>query len=249
MATLHPLGRKVPPTDDHVRKYPLRAALPPTLLPFVVNRTLRLPSLRREYDQGSEGACVGYGLTWAMSILNGKRYVPRWLYLQAQLIDPWRDTPPGEGTDVNSGCKILRDKGHVITRYGKASPEPVLDEGVSEYRWAVTVDEMRWCIANGIPVVIGVNWYSNFDSPQKDASGRYWIGKEGTALGTIRGGHCVCLYGAYDSLQAFKGVNNWGMSYPLFHLPYSTADRLRQEDGEVTVITDRPNAPPLAPAA
>ncbi len=41
------------------------------------------------------------------------------------------------------------------------------------------------------PVAIGVNWYSNFDRPQKDSRGDYWIGKGD--LGRIRGGHCVCL--------------------------------------------------------
>jgi hypothetical protein len=42
------------------------------------------------------------------------------------------------------------------------------------------------------PVVIGVNWYSNFDSPVKDSSGNYWIGRSSN-LGAIRGGHAVCL--------------------------------------------------------
>jgi hypothetical protein len=41
------------------------------------------------------------------------------------------------------------------------------------------------------PVVIGVNWYSNFDHPVRDSRGRWWIGKGD--LGRIRGGHCVCI--------------------------------------------------------
>lgn len=42
------------------------------------------------------------------------------------------------------------------------------------------------------PVVLGINWYSAFDYPQKDSTGHYWIARSGN-LGSIRGGHCVCL--------------------------------------------------------
>jgi hypothetical protein len=40
------------------------------------------------------------------------------------------------------------------------------------------------------PVVLGINWYTNFDHPQKD--GTLWVIGRGD-LGSIRGGHCVCL--------------------------------------------------------
>lgn len=42
-----------------------------------------------------------------------------------------------------------------------------------------------------VPVAIGINWYSNFDTPERQSDGTYLIGRG--KLGTIRGGHCVCL--------------------------------------------------------
>jgi hypothetical protein len=42
------------------------------------------------------------------------------------------------------------------------------------------------------PAVIGVHWYHEFDNPQQDADGHYWIARDGR-LTTVRGGHCVCL--------------------------------------------------------
>ena len=42
------------------------------------------------------------------------------------------------------------------------------------------------------PVVIGVNWYVEFDKPVKDAQGHHWIARDGK-LTKSRGGHCVCL--------------------------------------------------------
>lgn len=54
------------------------------------------------------------------------------------------------------------------------------------------------------PVVIGVNWYSSFDSPAKDSRGRYWLpdaSNPGHNFGHVRGGHAVCLkpFPLYDS--------------------------------------------------
>jgi hypothetical protein len=43
------------------------------------------------------------------------------------------------------------------------------------------------------PVTAGVNWYSDFDHPIKDKDGKYWIGKNPDNIGSIRGGHCVCI--------------------------------------------------------
>src|SRR5262249_26468429 len=40
-----------------------------------------------------------------------------------------------------------------------------------------------------VPVVLGINWYTNFDSPVKDGL-TYWIGRGD--LGTVRGGHAIC---------------------------------------------------------
>jgi hypothetical protein len=42
--------------------------------------------------------------------------------------------------------------------------------------------------------VIGVNWYAEFDHPERDeTSGDYFIARGGAkTLTTVRGGHCVC---------------------------------------------------------
>ena len=129
----------------------------------------------------------------------------------------------------------------------------MLADGIEANKWANTVDEVRACIKAGTPVVIGVNWYAKFDEPEYDGRlKRWWIGRG--SLGRLRGGHCVCLYGAWDKQQAFIGVNNWGEpttndsgqligGYPRFLLPYDTFQRLLNEDGEATIITDRAGTP------
>ncbi len=242
------LGRRTPDSFNHVEKYPFSAVQP--LSTISVNRSLRLPYWHKTWDQGSEGACVGFGTSMMLSIINeaqaraalhlpySHRYDPHWLWNQAKIVDEWPDTNPGDnnGTSVHAGCDVLRTQGHVRVISGK-DRAPNVAEGISTNRWATSVDEVRTAISLGIPCSIGVNWYSNFDNPMLASDGKNWIGKG--SLGSIRGGHCVCIYGAWDKYQAVCIKNSWGGSYPLVWMPYTTLARLIAEDGEVALVTDR----------
>lgn len=112
------------------------------------------------YDQGQEGACVGFAASRALTLLNRKRYAARWLYREAQLVDEWDDTPPLEGTSVRAAIDILRTKGHARMWAGKIRLPACQHEGVLENRWARTVDEVIACLASpecyeigGIPLL------------------------------------------------------------------------------------------------
>lgn len=251
------LGRRVPTDFKHVEKYPLRALAP--TLPLAVNKTLALPFWHWSHDQGSEGACVGFGTSMMLAILNTAqnkragvrpqtvRYDPWWLWDRAKEIDEWPDTAPGDdnGTSVRAACDIAKERG--LVRYKFASNllshvlndptvQPKPEEGIATYRWATDIDLMRAALHAGVPISIGVNWYASFDRPET-VNGEQWIGRGD--LGAIRGGHCVCIYGASDRRQAFRVKNSWGKGYPLVWLPYSTMGRLLREDGEAALITDR----------
>jgi hypothetical protein len=90
------------------------------------------------YDQGHEGACVGFAWSRAMTLLNRRRYQAGWLYREAQLRDEWTDTPPGEGTSVRAGGNVLTDLGHLRLRQA----EPRLEDGIHVYRWATSVEDV-----------------------------------------------------------------------------------------------------------
>lgn len=246
------LGRRVPSDWQHVEKYPFSAVAPETVA--TVEKTLTLPSWHWSHDQGSEGACEGFGNSMMMAVLNtaqrksaltppySVRYDAWWLWDQAKLADEWPDTNPGDdnGTSGRAACDVLRTLGHVKVKNSSddrsANPTPALENGISANRWATNVDEMRTAIASGLPIAIGVNWYTNFDNPYRK-SGYYWIG--GGGLGSVRGGHCICLYGASDRKQAFRLKNSWGRGYPLVWLPYSIMEQLISEQGEVAIVTDK----------
>lgn len=251
--SVKPLGRRQPPDLKHVERYPLSALLldPAHELhipPPGTEKSLGLPWWWKQHDQGVEGSCVGFGSSAMMSITNryqrlqatGKsvtyRYAARWLYGEAQLVDEWSDTPPGEGTSVRASCQILNERGHRRVQAGVEGVETAA-HGIAAYRWATGVDEIRAAIYAGLAVSIGVNWYQAFDNVGvKD--GERWVGIWGS-LGAIRGGHCVCLYRMSDRRQAFMLMNSWGDAYPPVWLPYTVMERLLSEWGEAAVIVDR----------
>lgn len=92
------------------------------------------------YDQGTEGACVGFACSRMMSLLNRRRYDARWLYRTAQQIDEWPGTDY-EGTSVRAGLDILRQMGHREVRRGKTR-DISLEDGIVENRWATSADEV-----------------------------------------------------------------------------------------------------------
>lgn len=60
-------------------------------------------------------------------------------------------------------------------------------------KWPLTA-EIRSEIVTPKPVVLAIPWYSDFDRPEQDASGKWWICKGKTQpTGFIRGGHAICI--------------------------------------------------------
>lgn len=106
------------------------------------------PSLRQKdvptwwkfYDQGVEGACVGFAASRMMSLLNRKRYAAFWLYHEAQKIDEWEGTDY-QGTSVRAALDVLRTRGHCRIRNGETDME-ALGDGIRENRWATTITEV-----------------------------------------------------------------------------------------------------------
>lgn len=96
-----------------------------------------LDSWWQRYDQGKEGACVGFGSSRMMSLLNRAFYDAPWLYHRAQQVDYW----PGEnysGTSVDAAMSVLKNEGLKTPAW--SAPRPM--QGIKEYRWATTVDEV-----------------------------------------------------------------------------------------------------------
>lgn len=102
------------------------------------------------YDQGQEGACVGFGTSRAASLFNKRLYDAYPLYKAAQKIDPW----PGEnysGTSVNAGLSILRKNGPYRTKNNQTLP--YAQDGITSYAWASNVTDVLRSMHSSEPFV------------------------------------------------------------------------------------------------
>jgi len=98
------------------------------------------------YDQGSEGACVGFGWSRYASLMNRVRYDGFKLYHEAQKIDEWA----GEnysGTSVRAGGDVLRTLGAWKVLRGKTQDYPDAEAGIVQYRWATTIEQVAQCLS------------------------------------------------------------------------------------------------------
>lgn len=102
------------------------------------------PENIRFYNQGQTEECVGFSACRGQSLLHpGTLFNPLWLYNAAR---------NSEGNHSEDGGSTVRAAMHVLLKKG-AKPwgqkEPVAADGVSAYRWATTVDEIRATL--GVP--------------------------------------------------------------------------------------------------
>ena len=95
------------------------------------------------YDQGSEGACEGFGHSRAMSLMTGKTYNAFWLYDDARRKEG--AYPNGEGSTNRSACAALKSWGDhfetgpacVRTPWKKGVP----GAGITSYSWITHANE------------------------------------------------------------------------------------------------------------
>lgn len=118
----------------------------------------------RFYDQGNEGACVGFASSRMMTLLNRARYDAPWLYHEAQRIDEW-DGEDYEGTSVRAGMDVLRKKGHC--RYSSTRVMDIrAQDGIQENRWARSIADIAACLdpATGGSRVLNVGYVTLLNS-------------------------------------------------------------------------------------
>lgn len=180
-------------------------------------------------DQGSEGACVGFGISHELCSRPAEvkgldnAYARERIYWEAQKIDDWDGgsypgaSPRYEGTSVLAGVKIAKSLGWF-----------------DEYRWAFGIDDLLRGLAYNGPSVLGINWYNGMYSP--DAKGFI------RPSGTLAGGHCI-LARAINARDEFITLrNSWGAAWGKggdCYISFADMDKLLKEDGESVFFVKR----------
>lgn len=190
----------VPRFDDRSRMYGIR----PLIGTSAKKRKATFWQEGTVLNQGSEGACVGFG--WLAEILAKPvqpEYQPteefgnrlaQFYYEEAKKLDEW-DGEDYEGTSVLAGAKVMN-------KYNL----------ISEYRWCFNIDDIIDAVVFKGPVVIGIPWYESMYRTNSDGL----CGVSGERVG----GHCITITG-YDpamsfgrqTIEVFKWRNSWGSDY------------------------------------
>lgn len=213
------LGRHVH-HDPRSLAYPYRAAT--TLVS--AKHECHIPTL----DQGNLGACVGNATVHALA--SG----PYWTSLdpaqQASLNEAEAVKVYSLATSLDSypGVYPPTDTGSDGLDAAKAAKTLGFING---YTHALSLNDALAALVAG-PVIIGIDWYSNFDTPK--ASGEMAYG------GTIRGGHEICV----DQIDVENSRvwihNSWGDSWGQAGrawFSFTTLGKLLGANGDCTVFT------------
>ncbi len=219
---LHPrvgLGR-IFAFDPRDQKFPLGAAAP-----LQVDKTSQLWETPTPLNQGQTYECTAYSaehLLLSGPIKNPMYLTPHELYHLNQLNDEF----PGEaysGSSVRAAMKVLQAAGLI-----------------GEYAWAFDADTARRWVLMRSPVVLGTNWYSGMEKPDKNGFIR--------ATGTPVGGHAYMVCGADDTVKcpdgskgAFRILNSWGVAWGkkgTALISYKDVDGLIKNQGECVTPTE-----------
>ena len=110
------------------------------------------------YNQGIDGACVGFGSSRAMTNTHNKLFNARWLWDEAKLTDDFPDSNPGDnsGTTVSAAMDVLRLKGLVEWNNDQSGLPfaerdllvPVKSDGIITNKWATSANDLFSVLQN-----------------------------------------------------------------------------------------------------
>lgn len=211
--------------DERSRRYPVTAIIPTAKTPR--SYTWRCNT---HLDQGSEGACVGFGMAHELmarpaevsGVSNSDAL--RKIYWEAQKIDPWEGGsypnafPQYEGTSVLAGAKVM-------VKQLKAA---------RSYHWGFSLEDLIMGVGYHGPAVLGVTWYDSMYTPNRNG----FI----SPYGNVVGGHCILCKAVSVKHKRFTLHNSWGKDWGIGGDAYITFDdmwTLLNDDGEVLFFADR----------
>lgn len=187
-------------------------------------------------DQGDVGSCTGNATVGSLGTTPVYEALPVnhrpldeqlavQIYSDAEVIDGDGPYPPN-------------DNGSTGPSVGQVA---VSDGYAAKFDHYTDIDSTLQALQDD-PVMLGMNWYSSFDTP--DANGVVVISRGAY----VRGGHEVVARGYDAAKQMIKLDNSWGTSWGVngsFYMSAATLKRLLIEGGDATVL--RPLAPVPVP--
>lgn len=211
--------RDLPDHRDHLYSAPMAAL---TALPASVDLRGKCPPV---YDQGQLGSCTANGIGGALQFERMKQnlqpeFIPSrlFIYYNERVIE--HTVNSDSGAMIRDGIKSVAKQGdcpetswpYDISKFTD-KPTPVCYKEALKYkavqysRLLQNLNQMKGCLADGYPFVLGFTVYTSFMSPMVAKTGV--VPMPGSSE-QVLGGHCVLAVGYDDATQRFLIRNSYG---------------------------------------
>ena len=206
-----------------------------SVLPPMADLTSKCPPV---YDQGHLGSCtanaIGAAFEFDLLKQNLPDFMPSRLFIYYNERAIENTISIDNGAQIRDGIKSIANIGvcsetswpYVISEfavkpYHTCYTEASNNTAVSYHRVGRDINQMKACLAEGYPFVIGFTVYTAFESTQVAQTGVLNLPDFGTEA--VQGGHAVLVVGYDDSSSRFRVRNSWGPNWGqhgYFTMPY-----------------------------
>jgi C1A family cysteine protease len=206
-----------------------------TNLPPKVDMRSKCPPV---YDQGQLGSCTGNAIAGAYQFelmkQNTSDFMPSrlFIYYNERVIENTVSTD--SGAQIRDGMNSVSKQGvctenmwpYVINEFAQKPYEICYQDALkhivtSFHRINRDINQMKSCLADGYPFIIGFTVYQSFEGLQVAQTGIVELPK---ASEKVVGGHAVVVVGYDDSQEQFILRNSWSDDWGMkgyFTMPYA----------------------------
>jgi C1A family cysteine protease len=229
------------PSPEDLRDYKFKAASFKSIIELPARVDLRDDTMPPIWDQGYLGSCTAHAIIALREYLFTNHAVKPgvslsrlYLYYHSRDVQGWANKD--DGAYLRDAFKVIYHRGVSLDHHWPYNPDKVYDEPpdqadavayafrISEYRRILNIAEAKASIAEGYPVVIGMNLYSSFMSGHK---GR--IPVPDTSKESYVGAHAMLAVGYTETHFIVRNSfgTDWGdggycyIPYSLFYWPYT----------------------------
>jgi C1A family cysteine protease len=190
-----------------------------------------LPWCPKVFDQGDLGSCTANAIASAIQYEAIRKNEPDKDVVHSRLFIYYNERKMEDsiesdaGAEIRDGIKSVADVGacneslwwYNVSKF-KVEPSSVAYANAKKYkalkymRVDQTLEQMKGCLAEGYPIILGITVYDSFMSDQVAMSGYVPIPR---ANESAQGGHAILVVGYDDSKECFMFRNSWGEGWGL----------------------------------
>jgi C1A family cysteine protease len=179
------------------------------------------------YDQGQLGSCTANAIAGAFEFGLQKQKAPDFMpsrlfiYYNERVMENSVDND--SGAMIRDGVKSVNKQGvcpekewpYVVTEFTQKPhaicySDALKHQVLSYHRIGRSVNQMKGCLAEGFPFVLGFTVYESFESDAVAKTGKLNMPKKSEG---VVGGHAVLAVGYDDTAKRFIMRNSWGKSW------------------------------------